>query len=59
MQETLPTDLCRLSILLLKEGVAVVQAAKIELTSMPDFPRNGSGLGAMPIEQSAASYINP
>ncbi|MBI4309531.1 MAG: ketopantoate reductase family protein [Candidatus Omnitrophica bacterium] len=46
--------LCRLSVMLLKEGVDIIQAAKIELTSMPDFPRERIlGLANMPLEQAA------
>jgi 2-dehydropantoate 2-reductase len=51
-------DLCRLSILLLKEGVDIVTQAKIELVSLPDFPKERVyGLVQMPIEQ-AAGIIN-
>jgi 2-dehydropantoate 2-reductase len=59
MQETFAdTDLCRLSILLLKEGVDIVRTAKVELTSLPDFPKERIlGLAAMPIGQ-AAGIIN-
>ncbi len=54
MQETFADmDLCRLSILLLKEGLHIIDQAKIELVSMPDFPKEKIlGLAAMPIEQS-------
>lgn len=56
MQETFADlDMCRLSLLLLKEGLEVVQTAKIELTSLPDFPKERTlGLAAMPIDQGAA-----
>jgi 2-dehydropantoate 2-reductase len=56
MQETFADmDLCRLSIMLLKEGVHIVQEAKIELASMPDFPKEKIlGLANMPLEQAAA-----
>ena len=59
MQETFEDmDLCRFSILLLKEGVDIVQKAKIELVSLPDFPKERTlGLAAMPVEQ-AAGVIN-
>jgi 2-dehydropantoate 2-reductase len=59
MQETFADmDLCRLSIMLLKEGLAVVQSAKVELVSLPDFPKERTlGLASMPIEQ-AAGVIN-
>jgi 2-dehydropantoate 2-reductase len=55
MQETFADmDMCRLSIMLLKEGLAIVQEAKIELTSMPDFPKEKIfGLAGMPIDQAA------
>jgi 2-dehydropantoate 2-reductase len=55
MQETFADmDLCRLSILLLKEGLGIVQEAKIELTSMPDFPKEKIfGLAGMPLDQAA------
>lgn len=56
MQETFADlDMCRLSLRLLKEGLDIVQTAKIELTSLPDFPKDRTlGLAAMPIEQGAA-----
>lgn len=56
MQETFADmDLCRLSIMLLKEGLAVVESAKIELVSLPDFPKERTlRLAAMPVEQAAA-----
>ncbi|MDE2223337.1 MAG: 2-dehydropantoate 2-reductase [Candidatus Omnitrophica bacterium] len=59
MQETFADlDLCTLSILLLKEGVGIIQKAKIELASMPDFPKERIlGLAGMPVEQ-AAGIIN-
>ncbi|MDO8675192.1 MAG: 2-dehydropantoate 2-reductase [Candidatus Omnitrophota bacterium] len=55
MQETFADlDLCRLSILLLKEGLDIVRQAKIEMVSMPDFPKERIlGLANMPLEQSA------
>jgi 2-dehydropantoate 2-reductase len=55
MQETLADiDLCRLSILLLKEGLDVVAGANIELVSLPDFPKERIlGLARMPIDQAA------
>lgn len=47
-------DLCRLSILLLREGVSIVDKAKIQLVSLPQFPVDRiRGLVAMPIEQAA------
>ncbi len=59
MQETFSDiDLCRLSIMLLKEGVDIVTRANIELVSLPDFPKERIyGLVKMPIEQ-AAGIIN-
>ena len=59
MQETFSDmDLCRLSIMLLKEGVEIVTQANIELVSLPDFPKERIyGLVNMPIEQ-AAGIIN-
>lgn len=56
MQETFADmDLCRLSVMLLKEGLAIIQSAKIELISLPDFPKERTlGLASMPIEQAAA-----
>ena len=59
MQETFADiDLCRLSILLLKEGLDIVQKSGVELVSLPDFPRERIfGLASMPLEQ-AAGIIN-
>ena len=59
MQETFSDlDLCRLSILLLKEGIDVVKKAGIELVSLPSFPSERIlGLANMPIDQ-AAQIIN-
>ena len=59
MQETFADiDLCKLSILLLKEGVDIVQKANIELVSLPQFPKEKIfGLINMPIDQ-AAGIIN-
>lgn len=59
MQETFSDiDLCRLSIMLLKEGVDIVAMANIEFVSLPDFPKERIyGLIKMPIEQ-AAGIIN-
>jgi len=55
MQETFADlDLCKLSIMLLKEGVDIIKEAHIELVSLPDFPANRIyGLVGMPIEQAA------
>ena len=51
-------DLCRLSIMLLKEGVEIIDRADIELVSLPDFPKERIlGLVKMPIDQ-AAGIIN-
>ncbi len=59
MQETYADiDLCRLSIMLLKEAVEVLSFANIELVSLPDFPKERIyGMVKMPIEQ-AAGIIN-
>jgi len=59
MQETFADiDLCRLSVLLSKEGVDIVQKANIKLVSLPQFPAERiSGLVNMPIEQ-ASEIIN-
>ncbi len=59
MQETFADlDLCRLSIMLLSEGVDIVKKAKIELVSLPEFPVDRIyGLVGMSIEQ-AAGIIN-
>ncbi len=56
MQETFADmDLCRLAVMLLKEGVHVVETANIELVSLPDFPKERTlGLAAMPVDQGAA-----
>jgi len=55
MQETFADlDLCRLSIMLLKEGLGIVTQANIELVSLPDFPKERIyGLAKMPIDQAA------
>jgi 2-dehydropantoate 2-reductase len=55
MQETF-TDmgLCRLSIMLLKEGVDIIQKAHVTVVSLPTFPvERVMGLVNMPIEQAA------
>ena len=54
MQETFADlDFCRLSVLLLKEGIAVTQSAKIELVSLPQFPAERiHALSGMPMEQA-------
>jgi 2-dehydropantoate 2-reductase len=47
-------DFCRLSILLLREGIEVVRKAGIELVSLPNFPaQRVYGLAQMPIEEAA------
>jgi len=55
MQETFADmDLCRLSIMLLKEGLDIVTQAEIELVSLPDFPKERMyGLVKMPIKEAA------
>ncbi|MDP8264858.1 MAG: 2-dehydropantoate 2-reductase [Candidatus Aceula lacicola] len=59
MQETFADiDLCRLSVQLLKEGVNIVNRAKIDLASLPDFSVDRIyGLCKMP-EDQAASIMN-
>ncbi len=59
MQETFADlDFCRLSILLLKEGVDIITKANIKLVSMPQFSVDRIyGLAKMPLEQ-AAGIIN-
>jgi len=59
MQETFADmDLCRLSILLLKEGLGIVQKNDIQLVSLPKFPAERIyGMANMPLEQ-AAGIIN-
>ncbi len=59
MQETFSDmDFCRLSVLLLKEGVEVVQKVGVNMVSLPNFPvERVLGLAAMPIDQ-AAGIIN-
>ncbi|MCA9398788.1 MAG: ketopantoate reductase family protein, partial [Candidatus Omnitrophica bacterium] len=55
MQETFADmDLCRLSILLLREGIGIINKANVKLVSLPDFPTDRIyGLTAMPVEQAA------
>ena len=59
MQETFADmDLCRLSILLLKEGFDIVQKSGIQAVSLPQFPAERIyGLVNMPLDQ-AAGIIN-
>jgi len=59
MQETFADiDMCRLSILLLREGMAIIQKAGINLVSLPNFPVDRIvGLANMPVDQ-AAGIIN-
>ena len=59
MQETFAdTDLCRLSILLLKEGLAVAAKNGIRMVSLPKFPAERIyGMANMPLDQ-AADIIN-
>ncbi len=59
MQETFADmDLCRLSILLLKEGFDIVQKSGIQAVSLPQFPvERIYGLVNMPLDQ-AAGIIN-
>jgi 2-dehydropantoate 2-reductase len=55
MQETFADlDFCRLSILLLNEGLQVVRSAGIEMVSLPSFPvERILGIAGMPIETAA------
>jgi 2-dehydropantoate 2-reductase len=55
MQETFADpDLCRLSIMLLKEGIGIIQKANVNLVSLPTFPvERITGLANMPIDQAA------
>ncbi|MBI5149517.1 MAG: 2-dehydropantoate 2-reductase [Candidatus Omnitrophica bacterium] len=59
MQETFADmDLCRLSILLLKEGVGILQKNGVRLVSLPQFPAERVyGMANMPLDQ-AAGIIN-
>lgn len=59
MQETFSDmDFCRISIMLLKEGIDIVNNAGIVLVSLPKFPSDRiTGLVAMPQDQ-AAGIIN-
>ena len=59
MQETFADlDFCRLSILLLKEGVEITKKSGVKLISLPQFPVDRIlGLTAMPLDQ-AAGIIN-
>lgn len=55
MQETFEDmDFCRLSVMLLKEGVSIVRDAGIEMVSLPQFPAERIlDMASMPIEQGA------
>ncbi|MCC6758154.1 MAG: 2-dehydropantoate 2-reductase [Candidatus Omnitrophica bacterium] len=55
MQETFSDmDFCRLSVSLLKEAVPIINDAKVQLVSLPQFPvERVQGLAAMPLEQGA------
>lgn len=59
MQETFSDlEFCRLSVLLLKEGMEIIRAADIKLVSLPQFPAERiMGLVTMPVEQ-AVGIIN-
>ena len=59
MQETFADiDMCRLSIMLLREGFEIIQKANIDLVSLPSFPAERiKGLAGMPMDQ-AAGIIN-
>lgn len=55
MQETFADmDFCRLSVMLLKEGMEIIQKVGINLVSLPQFPvERIKGLSSMPVEQGA------
>ena len=55
MQETFSDlDFCRLSVMLLKEGVEIISKIGINMVSLPQFPLEKIlGLSAMPVEQAA------
>jgi len=55
MQETFSDmDFCRLSVSLLKEAVPIIQDAKVQMVSLPQFSvERVQGLAAMPLEQGA------
>jgi len=55
MQETFADmELCKLSVMLLKEALPIVQTANVKLVSLPQFPvERVTGLAAMPVEQGA------
>jgi 2-dehydropantoate 2-reductase len=55
MQETFADlDFCRLSILLLREGLQIIRAAGIEMVSLPSFPvERILGLAEMPMDDAA------
>ncbi|MCK5581783.1 MAG: 2-dehydropantoate 2-reductase [Candidatus Omnitrophica bacterium] len=55
MQETFADlDFCKLSVMLLKEGVGFVQKAEVSLVSLPNFPAERIlGLASMPTEKGA------
>ncbi len=47
-------DLCKLSVLLLREGLDIINAAGIELVSLPNFPvERILGLARMPVNEAA------
>ncbi|MFH1245724.1 MAG: 2-dehydropantoate 2-reductase [Candidatus Omnitrophota bacterium] len=58
MQETFKnTSICKISLRLWAEGWDIVNKAKIQISSLPDFPKERlSGLLAMPLEQAAVIY---
>ena len=55
MQETFADmDMCRLSVMLLKEGLYIIENANVTLNDMPNFPKERLlGLAKMPIDQAA------
>ena len=55
MQETFADiDMCKLSVMLLREGYDIVKKANIEMVSLPNFPvERISGMASMPIAKGA------
>jgi 2-dehydropantoate 2-reductase len=48
-------DLCRLCVMLLREGVEVVRSARIDMVSLPGLPRERiSSLASLPIDDAAS-----
>ena len=50
-------DICKISIAIWKEGLGIVNNARIQLSSLPDFPvENITKLTALPLEQAAKIF---